>query len=212
MEDSAYKVNRYGSYFEGNDYNPVERVTWYDAVYFCNRLSDRSKLERAYTMTDVVFDEGSYHIVSAKVTLDLTKNGYRLPTETEWEWAARGGDPSLEVWEYDFAGSQSIDSVGWYSGNASGTTHKVGTKSPNSLKIFDMTRNVWEWVYDGYENTSGREATNPIGNENATLRIEKGGRWGSSVGECEVDYRKTNPPSFYGFCLGFRIARSGNYE
>ncbi|MBP5358226.1 MAG: formylglycine-generating enzyme family protein [Treponema sp.] len=163
---------------------PVEGVTWYDAVYFCNVLTEKTlgADKKVYTITNPTLT-GS-HIKGATVMMDMSKTGYRLPTEAEWEFAARGGDATAGDWNYMFSGHDKaagssysdgknigMDSVGWYRCNtkngttgdevpSSGTpgygTHEVGKKSPNRLGIYDMSGNVWEWCYDraDWENTS----------------------------------------------------------
>ena len=125
------------SYSEG-DNRPVEKVSWYDAVEFCNKLSEKEGLTPAYTING--FD----------VSCNWSANGYRLPTEAEWEYAAKGGKKSKN---YKYSGSDNIDDVAWYDANSDGRSHDVGTKAPNELGIYDMSGNVWEMCWDSFDNS-----------------------------------------------------------
>jgi formylglycine-generating enzyme required for sulfatase activity len=189
---------------------PVEQVPWYDAVEFCNRLSGKEGLQAVYTISDRKPERG-YPVTDAKVTADWYKNGYRLPTEAEWEYAAKGGNGSPG--NYEYAGSNNVDSVAWYADNSGKTPHAVGTKAPNGLGICDMSGNVWEWCWDcssgGY---SSNAQTDPVGISSMTdNRVIRGGSWGDpaewvrSASRSKVDWRKGMglPP-----VLGFRLARS----
>lgn len=151
---------------------PVEQVSWDDCQNFIMKLN---------TMTGLTF---------------------RLPSEAEWEYAARGGKKSRG---YKYAGSNTIDNVAWYGQSNSGT-HNVGTKQPNELGLYDMTGNVWEWCNDYWGNLDNSEHINPKGPQNGYQRINRGGSWNSQTFEVDVYERSSKNPSYNGSSLGFRLA------
>ncbi|MCF7912546.1 MAG: formylglycine-generating enzyme family protein [Candidatus Cloacimonetes bacterium] len=173
---------------------PVETVSWNDAVNFCNKLSEMDGLEKCYS--------GSGNSVKC----DFNANGYRLPTEAEWEYAARGGNSSNG---YTYSGSNDLNLVGWY-GNSNSMTHNVGEKKPNELGIYDMSGNVWEWCWDWYD--ADYYITfpddNPKGPGSGSNRVLRGGSWYIIASYCRVanryDYSPSNTPNY----LGFRLVRS----
>jgi formylglycine-generating enzyme required for sulfatase activity len=156
--------------------HPVEEVNWFSAVEFCNKLSLLNNLEKVYQIINRIPLSG-YPIISADVVMDLSKNGYRLPTESEWEFAARGG---INSQGYLYPGSNDVDSIAWYSGNSGQTTHKVGTKNPNELGIYDLAGNVYEWCWD-WSSTSypADPQIDPVGSNIQTSdgRAVRGGDW-----------------------------------
>ena len=177
------------SYLKGDDL-PVDSIRWYEAVRFCNRLSERQGLEPCY-------DEKNWNC-------DFAKNGYRLPTEAEWEYAARGGRLSKG---YEYSGSDRVSDVAWYESNSYYKSHPVKTKKPNELGLYDMSGNVWEWCNDWYEVSLGGGA-NPIGPASGLFRVHRGGSWNFDAGDCAVSYRNRWRPSNASITLGFRLARS----
>ena len=132
----------------------------------------------------------------------ITGRTYRLPTEAEWEFAARGGKQSKG---YKYSGSDNIGVVAWYTGNSGGKTHQVGTKEPNELGIYDMSGNVWEWCGDWYGSYSSSAQTNPTGPSSGSYRVVRGGSWRNLAGYWRVSYRGGNLPSNRDNCSGFRV-------
>ena len=149
-----YKNNP--SYFKG-DKRPVEKVSWWNAIYFCNEMSKKYKLEPVYNITYDDFDKpilkinqiGESPVEPDKADFKKTE-GFRLPTEVEWEWFARGGEVAIQDGTFDkkYSGSDNPDKVAWHNGNSEEETHEVGTKNPNQLGLYDCSGNVWEWCYD----------------------------------------------------------------
>lgn len=183
----------------GRGRRPVIYVSWFDAVEFANWLSEQEGLEKVY------------RVVSTKdgkaVNANWERNGYRLPTEAEWEYAARGGNQSNG---FIFAGSNELDEVGWYDKNAAGKTHPVGEKKANELGIHDMSGNVWEWCWDWYDSDyySKSETTNPKGTDTGQYRVVRGGSWILSVNYCRVAVRFGHFPGVRDINQGFRLART----
>ena len=153
---------------------PVESVSWHDCKEFITKLNR------------------------------LTGKNFRLPTEAEWEYAARGGNKSKG---YKYSGSNTIDNVAWYRDNSGKATHNVKTKSPNELGIYDMSGNVWEWCEDWYGYYSSGSQTNPAGPSTGSRRVLHGGSWYDHAGSCRVSNRSYYPVnrSYY---IGFRLALS----
>ena len=133
----------------------------------------------------------------------LTGLTFRLPTEAEWEFAARGGNISQG---YKYAGSNTIDDVAWYDSNSDHMTHPVATKSPNELGLYDMSGNVWEWCQDWYGSYSSSDQADPVGPSSGSGRVERGGGWDSLAKFCRVAGRVNSKPSGRIYFLGLRLA------
>ena len=176
---------------------PVETVSWFDAVQFCNRLSEKEKV-RPY-----------YQIAGETVTI-VGGDGYRLPTEAEWEYACRAGSTTKWSCGDDL---QQLDQYAWYNGNAGSHSHPVGEKLPNAFGLYDMHGHMWEWCWDRYGEDYYRQSPvdDPQGPSSGALRIERGGDgWHSDPPHLRSAYRDHQIPSLRFRDLGFRIAQTSN--
>ncbi len=160
------------SNFKNCDQCPVEQVSWEDIQLFLTQLNAK------------------------------TGKKYRLPTEAEWEFAARGGNQSNG---YKYAGSNVLSEVAWFNDNL-GRTHPVGGKKANELGLYDMSGNVWEWCQDWKEVYPSTTQIDPTGAASGSYRVGRGGSWGSGAGRCRVSYRGFNAPQLRYLILGFRLA------
>lgn len=175
------------SHFKGGD-RPVETVYWFEAVEFCNRLSNKTGLKPVYT------------IDGEKVTPDWDAKGFRLPTEAEWEYACRAGTTGDRYGE--------IDQIAWYKDNSNGSTQGVGKKEPNPWGLYDMLGNVWEWCWDWYGDYPKQDKKDWRGLETGSSRVLRGGSWGNDAWRCRAAYRLYSPPANRSAGIGFRLARS----
>lgn len=189
------------SNFTGDDL-PVEQVNWYDAVEFCNKLSKKEDKEEYYIIDEKNKDSNNEHtsdVIKWKVDINPNAKGYRLPTEAEWEYAARGGNKSKG---YTFAGSNKIDEVAWYDKNSDKKAQPVKGMKPNELGIYDMSGNVnewcWNWYDEKYYEKCKKEGTveNPQGPDSGSTRVVRGGGWGSGARYCRVAGRVNIYPHY----------------
>ncbi|MDJ0466423.1 SUMF1/EgtB/PvdO family nonheme iron enzyme [Streptomyces sp. H27-C3] len=158
---------------------PVENISWWDAVRFCNALSERDGLALAYHLPA----DGE------KIEWDATADGYRLPTEAEWEHACRAGTTGPHYGP--------LDEIAWYRGNSDGRIHKVGGKQANPWGLYDMLGNVWDWCWDTYD-------VEVYG----AYRVLRGGGWFDEHWSCRASARRRSHPTFQVDDVGFRVARS----
>ncbi|MDZ7797184.1 MAG: SUMF1/EgtB/PvdO family nonheme iron enzyme [Candidatus Marinimicrobia bacterium] len=189
------------SEFPENNY-PVENVSWYDAVAFCNGLSDSAGLERVYTIN------------GTDVTADMSRNGYRLPTEAEWEYAARSQGEDDQKW----SGTNVANDLGdhawfrdnsyvWVDTHAEGTK-EVGTRLANDLGLYDMSGNVWEWCGDRFGTYPSSAQTDPAGSSTGSERVVRGGAWTAEGTDCRNANRLSRSPTWIAQNVGFRVARN----
>ena len=194
---------------------PVEKVSWWDTLEYCNKLSEKYNLEPVYDLSKK--DEGILKInqlggdVEYPNIADFRKTeGFRLPTELEWEWFARGGEVAIQdgTFNYEYSGSNNIDEVAWYSSNSGSQTHDVGTKKPNQLGLYDCSGNVWEWCYDTDSSGYISEETSYIYDASQDNRRLKGGSWSHGASSCTVVNRNSNGTSYGYEYYGFRLVRT----
>ena len=187
------------SYFGGNPNRPVEIVSWFNAIEYCNRRSLQEGLTPCYSYSTYGTNPDGWpsgwntsYSNHTNVSCNWTANGYRLPTEMEWMFAAKGGNQSQG---YTYSGSNDLNAVGWYWDNwgaSAYSTHTVGALAANELGTFDMSGNVFEWVWDIYGSYPSGSQTNPTGANSGSGRVLRGGSWSNYANYCPVSYRTSS--------------------
>lgn len=185
---------------------PVEEVTWFDAVLYCNARSKRDGLDTVYTYASMTGAYGDGVSALEGIEFDLSRSGYRLPTEAQWERAARGGTTTAYYWG-DSAGTDTVNEHAWYLGNSIAITRPVATKPANPFGLYDMAGNASEWINDWYGTYATTEQNDPEGPSSGYSRVVRGGSWITPASYLRSARRNSSGPSVRIKDNGFRAVR-----
>ncbi len=205
------------SYGDGDNY-PAYYVCWYDALVYCNKRSVAEGLTPCYSISGNT-DPSKWGTVPTltdstwnAVVCDWNANGYRLPTEAEWEYAARAGDNTVDSLTYSGTSDENkLGEYAWHYDISSSKTHEVGTKKANAFGLYDMSGNVMEWCWNWHTSRYDAETeggSDPTGTSAGSRRVYRGGGWSDYSNYCAVSYRFNNSPGSRGYYIGFRVVRS----
>jgi formylglycine-generating enzyme required for sulfatase activity len=172
---------------------PLERVSWWDAIAFCNALSNAAGRTPCYSFLDL------------ELTCNFDADGYRLPTEAEWEYVARAGTTAAFVLG---DAEEELNRLAWYEANSGSVLHPVGEKEPNPWGLYDVLGNVWEWCWDWSGDYTNGELLDPTGPGLGSDRVVRGGSCRRPAAHCRVAHRYYSPPNNRGRSIGFRVVRS----
>ena len=207
---------------DGDNY-PAYYVSWYDALVYCNKRSRADGLTPCYSINKSTNPEEWGDVPTScdstwnAVECDWNADGYRLPTEAEWEYAARAGDNTVDSLTY--SGTSYVNKLGeyaWYDDNSDSTTHEVGKKEANAFGLYDMSGNVWEWCWNWYTDSYDEETeggSDPTGTSAGSLRVGRGGGWDDNSDGCAVSFRGGSGPydrDYRNSGLGFRVVRASS--
>ncbi len=208
---------------DGDNY-PAYYVSWYDALVYCNKRSMAEGLTPCYSISGNTDPAKWGELPTAEddplrdtwdaVECNWNANGYRLPTEAEWEYASRAGDNTVASLTY--SGTSDVNKLGdyaWYYVNSEGASHEVGTKTPNEFGLYDMSGNVWEWCWNWYTKSYDTETeggSDPTGTSSGLLRVFRGGSWDSNSDLCAVSFRNAYYPNRRDYNYGFRVVRASS--
>ena len=190
---------------ETQEKRPVENVNWFECIAFCNELTKKVP-ELGESQCVYTYNGNTYNSTDAGAqrvpAINMSKKGFRLPTEAEWEWAAKGG--TNDKWAGTNVQGQ-LGTYAWYYANSGNKTHQVKLKSANGYGLYDMSGNVWEWCWDWYSSSTPTGGQDPKGAASGVIRVVRGGGWGIGADNAARAYRSLNSPVIRYYDLGLRL-------